>query len=385
VTSPGQTLLVLKLSAASLRERAGSSFAIAISMACITGVLLSTLSVANGMMSGFLAAADPARVIVLPANTRGDAGSGLPRNLIATIFDAPGIAIDAQGRPLADAETILSLPPEQGMAKGYLRMRGMGPAGLALRPELKIVEGRWFQPGKEEIVVGIDVARAYDIKVGGSVIMNNGRWPVVGLFSGPGIGASELPADADTLMATLRRTGFGSVVVRLRSPEAFDAFNQWLTTHPALKVSAETQQHYNERWADGQSEYFVAVAWLAGLIMSIGALLGSVNVLQAIVVSRTREMATLRALGYGSLPVAASIVLEIVLLSIVGAVAGACLAWLFFDGHRIVRFGTVYELSVSGSLFALGLTWAVALGLIGSLLPAILAGRRPLVEALRVV
>jgi putative ABC transport system permease protein len=133
MTRVSQMLLVLGLSATSFRSRAGSSLAIAVSMACITGVLLSTLSISNGMMRGFLAAAEPARAIVLPQNTLGDAGAGLPRNLIGTILDAPGIAIGANSRPLADAETILSLPPEQGMAKGYLRLRGIGATGFRVR------------------------------------------------------------------------------------------------------------------------------------------------------------------------------------------------------------------------------------------------------------
>lgn len=385
MTRLAQMLVVLGTSVASLRVRWGSSLTVVISMACITAVTLSTLSISNGMMSGFLAAADPTRAIVLPANTLGDAGTGLPRNQIGTIFNAPGIAMDANGTLLADAETILSLPPEQGMAQGYLRLRGLGPAGLALRPELKIIDGRWFQPGKAEVVVGVDVAHAYDLKVGGSVIMNNGRWPIVGLFSGPGIQASELLADADTLMTTLRRTGFGSVVVRLRNPEAFEAFNQWLANNPSLRVAAETQQHYNRRWASRQSDYFVAIAYLAGALMSIGALFGGVNVLQAIVAARRREIAMLRALGYEALPVAGSVVLEILLLSVSGAVAGGCLAWLLFDGREMVLFGTVYELSVSTSLFVLGVAWALALALLGSVLPAIRAARVPLVEGLRAI
>jgi putative ABC transport system permease protein len=381
-----QTLLVFRLGIGSLRERAGSSLAIVISMACITAVLLATLSVASGMMQGALAAADPTRVIVLPSDMSREYSEKLEKSLIGTLLDAPGIAKGANGKPLGDAETNMAVPPEDRKpGQGYFRLRGVGPAGLELRPELKIVAGRWFQPGRQEIAVGAAVSRAYGLKVGGSIPMQDGRWPIVGVFSGNGVAESEFLADADTIMASTRRAGFGSVLVKLESPAAFDAFKRWLTTNPALHVSAETQESYNRRTTKDETAFFIAVAWLAGGIMSIGALFGAVNVMYAVVAARTREMGMLRALGYDAVPVATSVVLEMLALCVVGALIGAGLAWLLFDGHQIERSGTLYVTSVSAPLLALGVAWAVALALLGSLLPAIRAGRLPVVEALRVV
>jgi putative ABC transport system permease protein len=381
-----QTLHVFRLGMGTLRDRSGSSLAIVISMACITAVLLATLSVASGMMNGALAAADPTRVIVLPADMSREYSEKLEKSLIGTILDAPGIAKGADGRPLGDAETNMAVPPDDRRpGQGYFRLRGVGPAGIELRPELKIVEGRWFQPGRQEIAVGAAVSRTYGLKVGGRLSMPNGRWPIVGVFSGSGVAESELLADADTIMSSMRRTGFGSVLVRLESPAAFDTFKHWLTTNPALRVSAETQESYNRRTTKDETAFFIAVAWLTGGIMSLGALFGAVNVMYAVVAARTREMGMLRALGYDAAPVAASIVLEMLVLCVAGALLGASLAWLLFDGHQIERSGTLYVTSVSAPLLALGVGWAVVLALLGSLLPAIRAGRLPVVEALRVV
>ncbi|MEJ0005924.1 MAG: FtsX-like permease family protein [Steroidobacteraceae bacterium] len=379
-----QCTLLLSLSLSTLNQRLLSSLTIVMALACVTAVLTSMLSITAGITREYHNSADPLRAVVLPKRETYEDGGGIEPSKVGTIVDAPGIARAANGKEMADPEVLLHVPSAQGAASGgSLTIRGIGAAGLLMRPQLRLVSGRPFVPGREELIMGTDAQRGFRLKLGDGVIMRNGAWPIVGTFFAPGVLGSELIGDANTIATMARRKGFGSVQVTLQGAEKFAAFSSWLKTNPALAVSAETQEQYYSKIAAGSSRYFTEIAYLVSALMSIGALFGTVNILYGVATSRTRELATLRAIGYQELPVALSVMFEAVLLALVGAGLGDVAAWLLFNGHEVAKYEVVYQLFVSPQLLLSGAGLAAVLAILGSVLPATRAARMRVAEALR--
>jgi putative ABC transport system permease protein len=382
-----QSIVLSRLSLSTLRQRLPTSLTILICMAVVTGVLISTLSVTAGINREFRMGAASDLAIVLPADNLFEASSGIARSDIGIILNAPGIARDVTGKLLGDGElTFYVQPARHVFSGGALTIRGVNAAGIALRSPLKIVSGRMFESGRKELVIGTSAQRGFGLEVGDSVIMRDGTWPIVGAFEAAGVTGDEFFGDADTLATLItHQSGLGSVHVRLEDPARFAAFKRWLTANPALHVSVQTQLQYNGRLAASQSQYFTAMAFFTGAIMSIGALFGSVNILYGVVSARTREMAILRGIGYDAMPVAGSVVFEALLLALCGAVLGGCIAWLLFDGREVMKNEIVYKCIVSPQLIAFGLGWVCILALLGSVFPAMRAARLQVIGALRVV
>lgn len=371
-----QSAVVLDVAFASLHQRKWSSLVIVASMACVIGVLLSMLSFTTGMLRAYRAGGNPGDAIVLAADNRTEYGNGIPANTIGTILDAPGIATEADGHPLADAETLFWVPPMQSHFTGSPELRGIGAAGLALRPELRIVAGRMFRSGRQELIIGARAARAYHLQVGDGVTLPGGEWPIVGVFKDDGsILEGQLVGDVITLISAAHMSGFGSVLVRLESPGDFDAFAHWLTTNPALKVTAERRSHYAARTVNLYTAFFTEVTYLVAAIMALGALFATVKLSYAAVSARTHEIATLRAIGYQPVAVAVSVLLETALLSLAAAVLGGATAWLFFNGRLVADIHNLFDLAVPPRLFAIGIVWALSLAIVGGLAPAIRAAR----------
>jgi putative ABC transport system permease protein len=376
--SLGQLLTVSRLCLAGLTQRIGSSLVIVIGMACVAGVLITILSVTVGILRVARDSGDPGRALVFSARSVNEYAGDLGQATVDTILDAPGIARDDRDKPLADAELLLNAPPADGFAQGTLAIRGIGPEGLKVRPEFRLTGGRMFVPGHHELIVGESAHRTFHFNIGDRIIMPDGEWPIVGSFTGGGHLEGQLLGDVTTLMAAVRRTSVGSVLVRLTSPAGFDAFNQWLTHNPTLAVTAMRQGDYYESQG-AQDTFYTTMAVLVGGAMSIGALFASMTVLYAAVRSRTREIATLRALGYLPGAVAASVFTEALLLAFIGGLAGSLIAWACFDGHDSVLF----RWSIRPQLIVLGTAWTLALALVSALPPALYAVRLPLITALR--
>jgi putative ABC transport system permease protein len=380
-----QTVVLTRLGLLGILQRKWSSLVLVGSVACVIGVLLSMLSVTAGMLRAYRSGEDPRLAIVLGPDNGTEWGNGIPANAIGTILDAPGIARSPDGHPLADPEVLLSVPPSGAYLIGGPTLRGIGAAGLALHPNLKIVEGRRFHSGRQELMIGIAGARAFQLRVGDRITLPGGAWPIVGSFTDDGsFLESQYVADAETLLAAGRTAGYGSVLVKLESPEAFDAFSHWLSTNPNLKESAERMTGYLQRNAHQHSAFFTALAYLVASMMTLGALFGTVKLMYSAVSARTREIAILRAIGFQSLPVALSILLETMALALTGALIGAAVAWLLFDGKHTTQARAVFDLSVSGHLIALGIAWALVLAVLGGLPPAIRAARRSVRDVLAI-
>lgn len=378
-----QTLVLTRLGLMGLPARMWSSLVLVMSVACVIGVLLAMLSVTEGMVRAYRVGEDPSLAIVLGPDNATEWGSGIPANVVGTILDAPGIATGPSGRLLADPEVLLSVPPSGPYLVGGPTLRGISTAGLALHPKFKIIEGRQFHAGKQELVVGVAAAKAFQLLVGEKIPLPGGTWPIVGIFSEEGgTLESQYLADADTVLAAGQVSGFGSVLVRLKSPADFPEFSDWLSANPNLKVTSTRVTDYLQHNAHQFSAFFTALAYTVAVMMSLGALFGTVKLMYTAVSVRTREIATLRAIGYQPLPVALSIILETTALAVIGALIGATVAWLVFDGRNTIQARNVYDLSVSPHLIELGIAWAMIIAAVGGVLPAFRAARSSVRDAL---
>jgi putative ABC transport system permease protein len=335
--------------------------------------------VSVGIALGFQVGGSADRAVVL-AKGAGDWGTGISREAAGTIMNAPGIAKSAAGRPEADAQMQMPLLPPAGFVQGTLQLRVFGAAGTYVHPRFHIIAGRMFHAGSQEVVVGSKLVRAFGYAVGGKIAMPQGEWPIVGEFASDGEPLEgQFVADADTVMSAARVNGFGSVIVQLRDASAYPAFAAWINGNPTLSVDVERQTDYNARRASLESALFTRISFGIGVIMGLGALFGASRILFGSVRARTREIGTLRAIGFGGLPVAASVLVESLALSLLGAALGAGIAWLIFDG----RGDTVWGFRVCAQLMALGLAWGALIALLGGALPALRAARLPAVDALR--
>jgi putative ABC transport system permease protein len=380
-----QLFTVSAIGFSTLGQRRGTSFVIVAGVACVVAVLVSMLSVVEGQTRMYLSGGGTDHAIILPKDATGESSFSLTRSAVDTILNAPGIAKGPDGSPLADAEFQMSIQPPPGVFQDFLQVRGIGTNGAKMRDDFRIESGRMLRTGAQELVVGIGASNVFGLKSGDAILMPGGFWPIVGTFSSGGDRTEgEFLADAETLLSAAKRAGFGSVIVKLADPQAFDELRNWLVANPALAVDAERVSDYLLRRRGDQLVFFTRATYAIGVIMALGALFGATKIMYAAVRARAREIGTLRALGFGSAPVAASVLLEAVLLALLGAALGTLVAWLVFD-DRVVYSGGVFKLHVSTALAAVGLAWGVIIALLGGFFPALRAGRLPAAKVLRAV
>lgn len=382
-----QTWIVSALNFRNLRERLWPSLVIVVGMACVVGVMLSMLSLSEGMYRAYNGTGDPGRAIVVSQGADNEVISHIARDIGAIIAAAPGIAKDGAGQPIADRDILVGVPAikKRHNSDSYIFLRGFGPEGFALRPDLKIVAGRKFAPGRRELIAGVGAQGQFaGMNIGDRVILPDGPWTIVGSFtSARDILEGEIVGDSDTVMPAVRLKNYNSVIVRLTSRDSLALLKKALTANPALSVTVDRQTDWYHKINDQFYKFFSGVSYTIGAILAVGALFCTVNILYAAVSARTQEVATLRALGYGALPVAVSVMAESVLLSVIGALIGAAIAWLLYDGQQDSMWVNVFYLTVSPALVGIGILWAVVVALLGGLLPSIRAARRPVAEALR--
>jgi len=380
-----QIWIVSALNFKSLKSRFWQSMVIVVGLAATIGVMLSMLSVAAGMRQAYYASGDPNRAIVVTKGVEQEGQSTIARAQAPLIAVAPGIAKDKDGKPLADRTLMTGVPLlRKDGSKGFTSMRGLSEKGPGVRPELKIVAGRMFQSGKRELIAGVGAQALFQhMQIGDKVILPDGEWPIVGIYETRSQLDGQLLGDTETLLTTLHKPAYTTMLVRLASPDSLDTFKKAMTTNPALSVDVVRHSDWYKRVGDQTTFALALLGYVVGTVMAIGALFGCLNTMYSAVASRGREIATLRALGYGALPVAVSVVLEAMLLSVVGALIGAGIAWALYDVKLDLFGNVVFHLSVSPRQIELGVTWAVVVALLGGLFPSIRAARRPVVEALR--
>nr|TFG54427.1 MAG: ABC transporter permease [Hyphomicrobiales bacterium] len=383
-----QIFTVTELNLMGLPQRFWSSLVIVVGMACVVGVLLSMLSFSTGLAGTFAAAADSGRAIVVRTGALDERGAVIPREAAVFVFNAPGVQRDEDGEPLASTENINFIPILRRDNQIEIQMitRGVGPKAFAVRPEFRLVEGRMFEPGTRELIAGTAAqAQFLGLEVGSIVSMQDGPWEIVGAFETDGdLIEGQLLGDNETIISSRGQNGFGSIWVKLESPESFDVFAEAIGANPEFALEPLRQAEFYQRSGDRFAPFFTTLAYFLGTIIAIGALFGTINIMHSTVAARTREIATLRALGFGAAPVAISVLIEAVLLAVLGALMGAAAAYILFDGNRNSLGGlAVFDLSVTPGLVLLGVTWALIIALLGGLFPAIRAARLPVVMAMR--
>jgi putative ABC transport system permease protein len=388
-----QALSVTGVGISTLGQRIGASSVIVIGIAGVVGVLVAMLAMGDGFQATLRETGSNDTAIVLRGGSNVELNSVLERDNLSVIANAPGVARGADGKPLASAElsVVANLPKRSDPGSdANVQIRGVGDEAWALRPNVKIVQGRRFKPGLRELVVGQGALRQFaGLEVGHQLRLAGQEWTIVGEFVSGDSHDSELWGDAQTVAAAYRRgSSAQSVTVRLTSPAAFDTFKAALLTDPRLKVDVSTTRQYFTEQSAGLTKVIRVVGITVGVIMAIGAIFGALNTMFAAVAARAREIATLRAIGFRGVPVVVSVLLETMLLALLGGVLGGGITWLIFNGYTASTLGAnfsqvVFQFRVSPQLLWTGIKWAMAIGFVGGLFPAARAARLPVTTALR--
>ncbi len=377
----------------SVRARWTSTVVAVLGIAGTVGVFVAMLSLARGFEATLVASGSTGSAIVRRAGATSEMDSGITLDQVRVIEDAPGVARGGDG-PLASSEVVVvaAFPLKGRGTEGNAQVRGVSPRALAVRPAVKIVAGRFFRPGLTELVVGRNVADAYvGLALGQTVRFGGGTWTVVGVFDAGGTAFdSELWGDATVLKQVYQRPQnlFQSVTVRLTSPDALTGFKDALTTDPRLTVQVDREIDYYAKQSRQLTTLITVLGTIVALVMGIGAVFGALNTMYSAVAERSREIATLRALGFGGGSVVLSFVVEALGIALVGGLLG-CLAVLPLNG---LTTGTInwqtfshlaFAFRVTPLLLLWGVLFALLMGVAGGMLPAIRAARAPIVVALR--
>jgi putative ABC transport system permease protein len=388
-----QIVSVTRFGLLSLPQRRGSVLAALFGIAGVVAVLVGVLSIAVGFRKAMLASGSPESAIVMRSGADSEMVSGLGREQTRIIADAPGVARSPAG-PLASAElfVIINLPKRSTGTDANVPLRGVEAAALKVRDNLKIVRGRSFEWGKNEAIVGVGAAREFSgLEVGKSIKVGREEWPVVGIFSANGGSAeSEIWTDATVLQSAYNRgESFQSVYVRLDSAGAFNKFKDTLTTDPRVSLKVLRQTEYYEQQSTAVTRLITTLGTLICFLMALGAVFGALNTMYSAVASRVREIATLRALGFGRGAVVVSVLLESLVIALTGGLLGGGLAYFIFNGFQTATMNwssfsmVTFAFAVTPELLVQGIIWAATIGLIGGLLPALRAARLPIASALR--
>jgi putative ABC transport system permease protein len=393
MSSLNQMASVALFNLRSLPERKAAALTATIGIAGVVGVLVGVLAIAQGFRSAMTSSGAADVAIVLRTGADSEMTSGLDRDATKTIADAPGVARSGS-LPVTSAElfVIINLPKRSTGTDANVPLRGVGQGAFEVRGNIEMIEGRRFETGKNEIIVGAGASRAFaGLNVGKQIKMGQNVWDVVGIFSSKGgIAESEIWCDAAVLQpAYHREDGFQSVYVKLADPSTFNEFKDALTTNPKLEVKVARQSEFYEEQSTMVTKFITTIGVFIASLMAIGALFGALNTMYSAVADRTREISTLRALGFGAGPVILSVLVESILLSIFGGLLGAGAAYLLFDGYRASTINwqtfsqVTFAFKVTTPLLGLAILFATGIGLLGGLFPAIRAARLPIATGLR--
>ena len=388
-----QAVAVTSVNLRSIRERLGSSAVAVFGIVGVVIVFVGVLSIAEGFRAAMKMRGDMDTVMIMRSGADSEMTSGFLGDHARIMRDKPGIARDASG-PLVSPElfVIVNHPLRRSGTDANVPLRGVEPAAFKVHTSIKIVEGRNFEPGRNEIIVGRAASRQFvGLDLGSSIKWGENIWQVVGIFEAGGSAAeSELWCDAKVLQPAYRRgNSYQSVYARLASSDSFDTLKDALTTDPRLNVMVMREPEYYERQSTVMQTIIRTVGFTIAILMGLGAIFAAVNTMYNAVASRSREIATLRALGFGGFPVVLSVLTEAVVLSVIGGVIGGLLAWAAFDGYQTSTMNfqsfsqVAFAFAVTPSLLLRGLVYAVGMGILGGMFPAIRAARLPIVTALR--
>jgi putative ABC transport system permease protein len=390
----GQTLAILALNIRTIPQRLSSSGVAIVGIAGVVVVFVSVLSIAAGFTAAMQSSGSPDRALVMRSGADSEMTSGLGGPDVDVIKQAPGIRRDGQTL-LAAAElmVIIDLPKKATPdAPANVPVRGIGPESIPLRSEFSIIEGRMFKFGTNEVIAGRGASGQFvNLSVGDTVVSGQNRWDVVGTFEADGgVTETEIWIDARTLQGAYRRgNSYQSLLARLDTRESYDAFRDWLTSNPQLNVSIRRENEYYAAQSVALTRLIRRIGFGIAALMGIGAVFGAILTMYTAVATRAREIATLRALGFNTGSVLVSVLAESMVLGLIGGLIGSAAAYLAFNGYQTstMNFQTFSQVAfafrVTPELLAMGLSYALLMGLIGGLFPAIRAARLPIPVALR--
>jgi putative ABC transport system permease protein len=391
-----QTLAITWMNLRAVPQRLGSSLVIVIGIAGVVAVLVALLSMSQGFGATLKATGSDSRAIVLSAGVTAELSSVISGDMTPLLRELPGVAHGADGQPLASAEVMVITELRRGGGSSTggdvnVSLRGVEPAGLAMRKEVKLIAGTWFTPGRREIVAGKSASQQFEgVKLGSVLKFRGSEWTVVGLFaSGGDAHESELWTDANTARSAFGRgNSASSMLLQLTAPAALATLQAAAKKDPRLQVDITAEPEYFAAQSKQFNQNIGVLVSVIASIMAVGALFGALNSMYSAVSTRTTEIATLRAIGFGGLSVATSVVVEAMLLALTGGVLGALIAYVMFNNMTVSTLGSnftqvAFNFAVTPALVHKGLTWALVIGLLGGLPPALKAARMPVVEALR--
>ncbi len=388
-----QTIAVTAVNLRTIPQRLGSTGVAIVGFAGVVIVFVSVLSIATGFTAAMRGSGSPSRAIVMRSGADSEMTSGLGGTDVDVIKQAPGMRRAGQA-PLASAElfVVIDLPKRSTNTPANVPMRGIEPVTLQVRDEMSIVEGRMFEFGTNEIVVGRGASGQFaGLTLGNELRTGQHTWKVVGIFeAGGGVAETELWCDARVLQGAYRRGNtYQLVVARLDSSETFDTYRDWLTSNPQLNVQVRRETEYYAQQSRALSGLIQGVGFGIALLMGVGAVFGAILTMYTSVSTRSREIATLRALGFNSTSVVVSVLAEAVTLGAIGGVIGGLAAYAAFNGYQTstMNFQTfsqvAFAFQVTPRLLVMGIVYSLLMGLVGGLFPAIRAARLPIPSALR--
>jgi putative ABC transport system permease protein len=377
----------------SVRARWTSTIVAVLGIAGTVGVFVAMLSLARGFQATLVSSGSPDNALIVRAGATSEMTSGVALDAVKVIQDAPGIARGADG-PLVTPEAVLMapIPLVSTGTDANVELRGVSPNVLEIRRQVKIAQGRMFQAGLAEIVVGKNANTTYSgLKLGDTIVLGSVHWKVVGVFDAGGSAFdSEVWADSRLLSEAYNRpaTNFQSVTVHLTSPEALSQLRDSLTTDPRVNVDVTREIDYYSKQSTNMTHLITTLGGFVAMIMAVGAIFGALNTMYSAVADRGREIATMRALGFGGPSVVFSFLIEALLISFIGGALG-CLSVLKLNGltTSTINFQTFSNLAfafkITPDLLIMGIVFALAMGVIGGIFPAIRAARLPVATALR--
>ena len=377
----------------SLHQRAGLSIATVLSIALVVGVLLGFLAMAAGFRQTMSGTGSEDVAIMLRAGSQAELNSNLSAEQLRILETAPGIAEDSEGRPLVSGElyVIVDGIKRGSQSEANLPLRGVGVHAPELRGNFSLVEGRMFEPGTNELVVGEAVQTQYlGFDLGETIRLGNNEWLVVGVFStGGSVFEGEIWADIGVVQNLYQRgSSMQSVRARLTSPDALEELDNFAENDPRLELDVTSELDFYANQSGGMADVITFIGWPLAITMAIGALAGAWNTMYSSVDTRMREIATLRAIGFSGFAAAVGTMVESLVLSAIGGLVGAVAVYLLFNGVSASTLGSgftqvVFSFAVTGGSVIAGMVMAVLIGFFGGLVPAIRSAYVPLLTVHR--
>jgi putative ABC transport system permease protein len=388
-----QVVAVTLINLKSLPQRVWLSLSTVVAVGLVVMVLLSFLAMANGFRRTIEGSGADDVAVVLRGGSQSELNSVVTRDQVRLIEEGAGIAKDADGKPLVSAELYLTVDgiKRSSQTKANLPLRGIGPQGAALRRGIVVIEGRMFNPGSNEIVVGKGVRGEFaGFELGQTIAFNTSRWTVVGVFSAGGsVFESEIWGDLPVIQSLFKRTNvFQTIRARLTGPAALAQLKSYAEADPRIKeLDIKSEAEYFADQASRTSDLIQKLGWPLAIAMAFGALAGALNTMYSSVAARATEIATLHAIGFGGVPAFVGTLVESLVLATIGGALGAAATYAVFDGFTASTLGAsftqvVFSFQLSLALIAQGVVLALIVGLIGGLFPAIRAARMPIVAGL---